>query len=371
MNLKFYAKFHPVIIPREDRMRTLKGPALFLAQFATESAPHNSLPTIAKWAFDLGYRGIQIPSWDGRFFDLDKAYDSATYCDEIKGQLDDIGIEITELSTHFQGQMVSVHPAYDLMFDGQCPAHVRGNPKARQDWAVDQVKKAAVVSRRLGLDRHVGFCGSLAWPYFYPYPQRPAGLIEDCFAEQGRRWTPILDVYEENGVDYGFEVHPTEDTFDGITFEMFLEATGNHRRCRINYDASHFIKQGLDYLGFIDVYKDYITSFHAKDAEFLPSAKQGFLSGYQGWVERAARDRSLGHGQVDFPALFSKFAANDFDGWVVYEWECALEHPEVAAANGSKFIMDHIIQVTDRVFDDFAATGMDKTLNRALMGLDR
>jgi sugar phosphate isomerase/epimerase len=354
---------------REEEMRTIKGPGLFLAQFAQDSAPHDTLPNIARWAKDHQYKGIQIPTWDKRLFDLDKAAESATYCDEIKGALADIGIAITELSTHFQGQMVSVHPAYDLMFDGQAPEHVRGDSEKRRHWAADQVRKAAEVSRRFGLTEHVTFSGSLAWPFFYPYPQRPAGLIEECFDEQARRWKPILDAYDAAGVDLCFEIHPTEDLFDGETFEMFLERVGNHPRCHINYDASHFIKQGMDYLGFIDAYHERIRMFHVKDAEFNPTAKQGVYGGYQSWLKRAARDRSLGHGQVDFKSVFSRMAAYDFAGWAVYEWECCLEHPEVAARNGAKFIADHIIEVTDRVFDDFAATRADPATNRALLGV--
>lgn len=350
-------------------MRTIKGPGLFLAQFAQDTVPHNTLESMAIWAKGYGYKGIQIPTWDRRLFDLDLAYDSETYCDEIQGKLADIGVVVTEFSTHFQGQMVSVHPAYDAMFDGQCPPEVAGNPEKRRHWAADQVRKAAIVSRRFGLNAHVSFTGSLAWPYFYPYPQRPAGLIEECFAEQGRRWTPILDLYDENGVDMCFEIHPTEDIFDGDSFDMFLDAVGGHPRCNINYDASHFIKQGIDYLGFVDIYHDRIKAFHAKDAEFNPTAKQGYLGGYMGWMERAARDRSLGDGQVNFKALFSKFAQYDFEGWAVYEWECCLQHPEVAAKNGAKFIADHIIEVTDRVFDDFAATGADRDTNLRLLGI--
>ena len=350
-------------------MRTIKGPGLFLAQFARDTAPHNSLPSIAKWAAGYGYKAIQIPTWDKRFFDMDKAATSATYCDELKGMLADLGIAISELSTHFQGQMVSVHPAYDLMFDGQVAPELRGNPAKRQAWAVDQVKKAAGVSRRLGLDAHVGFCGSLAWPYVYPYPQRPDGLIEECFAEQARRWTPILDEFDKHGVDLCYEIHPTEDMFDGDTFEMFLDAVKGHRRCCINYDASHFIKQGMDYAGFIDVFHERIKAFHVKDAEFNPTAKQGVYGGYKGWLQRAARDRSLGDGQVNFRSVFSKMATYDFAGWAVYEWECCLQHPEVAARNGAKFISDHIIEVTDYVFDDFAKTGADRATNRKLLGM--
>jgi sugar phosphate isomerase/epimerase len=163
------------------------------------------------------------------------------------------------------------------MFDGQCPPAVRGDPEKRRQWATEEVRKAAKASRRLGLTEHVTFTGSLAWPYLYPYPypQRPAGLIEECFAEQGRRWKPILDEFEENGVDLCFEIHPTEDVFDGDTFDMFLDAVGGHKRCNINYDASHLVKQCLDYLGFIDAYRDRIKMFHVKDAEFNPTAKQG------------------------------------------------------------------------------------------------
>ena len=140
-------------------MKTIKGPGLFLAQFARDTAPHNTLEGIAGWARDYGYKGIQIPTWDKRLFDLDKAAASETYCDEVKGKLDDIGIAITELSTHFQGQMVSVHPAYDAMFDGQAPEHVRGDPEKRRLWAADQVTKAAAVSKRFGLTEHVTFSG--------------------------------------------------------------------------------------------------------------------------------------------------------------------------------------------------------------------
>ena len=273
-------------------MRTIKGPGLFLAQFARDTPPHNSLAGIARWAKDFGYKAVQIPTWDDRFFDLDKAYESQTYCDEIKGTLADIGVAISELSTHFQGQMVSVHPAYDPLFDGQCPAAVRGDPEKRRQWAADQVRKAARVSRRFGLTEHVSFTGSLAWPYFYPYPQRPAGLIEECFAEQGRRWRPILDVYDENGVDLCFEIHPSEDVFDGDTFDMFLDAVGGHKRCNINYDASHFIKQCMDYVGFIDAYHDRIKMFHVKDAEFNPTRETGRLRRLQR-LARARRPRPL------------------------------------------------------------------------------
>jgi sugar phosphate isomerase/epimerase len=350
-------------------MRTLKGPALFIAQLADDRPPFNSLPAIAKWAAGLGYKGLQIPSEDKRFIDLARCAESQTYADELIGTMKQHGLAITELATALQGQMVAVHPAYDALFDGFAPPHVRGNPKARQVWAVEQMKVAARASRRLGLKAVQCFTGSLAWPYVYPWPQRPAGLIEEAFAELARRWKPIMDVFDENGVDIAFELHPGEDVFDGETFEQFLEAVGNHPRCCINYDASHFIKQGLDYVEFIDFYHSRIKAFHVKDAEFRPTGKQGFFSGYRPWLKRAARDRSLGDGQVDFNRIFSKFAEYDFEGWAVYEWEDCLKDPEQAAAEGAPFIAAHIIRVTSKAFDDFAATGAARDTIRGILGV--
>src|SRR5436305_329885 len=158
-------------------MKSIKGPAIFLAQFAGDAAPFNSFDAICKWASSLGYLGVQIPSWDARLFDLNKASDSKTYCDEISGTAARHGLQITELSTHLQGQLVAVHPAYDIAFDGFAPEKMRSNPKARQAWAVEQLLLAAKASANLGLNAHVTFSGALAWPYLYPWPQRPAGLI--------------------------------------------------------------------------------------------------------------------------------------------------------------------------------------------------
>lgn len=350
-------------------MRTIKGPAIFLAQFAGDAAPFNSFDSICRWAAGLGYKGVQVPSWDGRLIDLKKASESQDYCDELTGIAAAHGLAITELSTHLQGQLVAVHPAYDEAFDGFAAPEVRGNPKARTEWAIDQVKRAAVASRRLGLTAHATFSGALAWPYVYPWPQRPAGLVETAFDELAKRWRPILDVFEENGVDVCYEIHPGEDLHDGITFEMFLERVGNHKRCNMLYDPSHYVLQHLDYLANLDIYHERIKMFHVKDAELNPTGRQGVYGGYQSWVNRAGRFRSLGDGQVDFASIFSKMAQYDFPGWAVLEWECALKHPEDGAREGAEFIAAHIIRVTEKAFDDFAAGGTDEAANRRLLGI--
>jgi sugar phosphate isomerase/epimerase len=350
-------------------MKTLKGPALFLAQFAGDAAPFNSWDAITRWAAGLGYVGVQIPSWDGRLFDLAKAAESQDYCDELKGVAAANGVAITELSTHLQGQLVAVHPAYDEAFDGFAAPEVRGNPKARQEWAVDQVRKALKASNRLGLTAMASFSGALAWPFAYPWPQRPAGLIDTAFDELARRWRPLLDHAGEQGVDVCYEIHPGEDLFDGTTFEMFLEKVGGHARCNMLYDPSHYVLQCLDYLDHLDIYRERIRMFHVKDAEFNPTGRQGVYSGYAPWVGRAGRFRSLGDGQVDFGAVFSKLAANDFDGWAVVEWECCLKHPEDGAREGAEFVKRHIIRVTEKAFDDFAGAGTDQAANRRMLGI--
>src|SRR5713226_6542271 len=326
-------------------MKSIKGPAIFLAQFAGDTAPFNSFDAICEWASSLGYEGVQIPTWDARLFDVKKASDSKTYCDEINGVAAQHGLEITELSTHLQGQLVAVHPAYDAAFDGFAAPEVRGNPSVRTEWAVDQVKRALRASKHLGLKAHATFSGALAWPYVYPWPQRPTGLIESAFAELAARWLPILNAFENAGVDLCFEIHPGEDLHDGITFEMFLERVKGHPRCNMLFDPSHFVLQQLDYLRFIDLYHGHIKMFHVKDAEFHPSGQQGVYGGYQSWVDRAGRFRSLGDGQVDFKRIFSKLTRYGFEGWAVLEWECCIKSSDQGAAEGAPFIARHIIQV--------------------------
>ena len=348
----------------------MKGPAIFLAQFAGDAAPFNSLDAITKWAGSLGYKGVQIPTWDGRLFDLEKAAESQDYVDEVKGICAGNGVEVTELSTHLQGQLVASHPAYDTQLDGFAPAQFHNNVAARTDWAVEQMNLAARASRRFGCTAHATFSGALMWHTVYPWPQRPAGLVEEGFAELGRRWKPILDKFDENGVDACYELHPGEDLHDGITFERFLDAVGDHPRANLLYDPSHMVLQQMDYLAFIDIYHERIKAFHVKDAEFRPSGRAGVYGSYSSWVDRPGRFRSLGDGQIDFGAIFSKLTQYGYDGWAVLEWECALKHPEQGAAEGAPFIARHMIRKAEKAFDDFAGTGADKALIDKVLGLN-
>ncbi|MBU2971216.1 sugar phosphate isomerase/epimerase [Pseudoalteromonas sp. C2R02] len=350
-------------------MSQIKGPGIFLAQFCQDDAPFNSLKNICQWSADLGYKAVQIPTWDKRLFDLELAYKSDTYCDEIKGIVTDAGMSISELSTHLQGQLVAVNPAYDQQFDAFAPDEVKNNSKARTQWAIDQVSMAAKVSQTLGLNAHASFSGALLWHTAYPWPQRPAGLVEDGFNELAKRWLPILNKFEDAGVDLCYELHPGEDLHDGVTFERFLAATDNHSRAKILYDPSHFVLQQLDYLSFIDIYHEHIKAFHVKDAEFRPNGRSGVYGGYQDWQERPGRFRSLGDGQIDFKQIFSKLTQYGYNGWAVLEWECCLKDSTDGAKEGAPFIAQHLIKTPEYAFDDFAASDIDESLNRRILGL--
>ncbi|GAB7522501.1 sugar phosphate isomerase/epimerase family protein [Paraburkholderia sp. 2C] len=350
-------------------MKTIKGPAIYLAQFLGDDPPFDNFAHLAQWAAGLGFKGIQVPV-AAQLIDLEQAAASQTWCDDWLGVAADAGVTVTELATHLQGQLVAVHPAYDVLFDGFAAPHVRGNPQARTEWAIAQLKLAAKASQRLGLNTHVTFSGALAWPYIYPWPQRPAGLIETAFDELARRWKPILDAFDEAGVDVCYELHPGEDLHDGVTFERFLATLNDHPRANILFDPSHYVLQQLDYLEFIDIYHERIKAFHVKDAEFRPTGRQGVYGGYSDWVERAGRFRSLGDGQVDFGAIFSKMAQYDYPGWAVLEWECALKHPHDGAREGAEFIRRHIIRVAERSFDDFAGSGVDRAQLQRVLGIE-
>lgn len=346
----------------------MRGPGIFLAQFMGDAAPFDTLDSAARWMADAGYEGVQIPTWDTRCIDLKAAAESQDYCDDLAGRCAEAGVAITELSTHLQGQLVAVHPAYDAAFDGFAPEAVRGKPAERQQWAVQQLLYAAKASRRLGLSAHATFSGALLWPFVYPWPQRPGGLVAEGFAELGKRWRPILDAFEEEGVDLCYELHPGEDLHDGTTFERFLDSVGGHKRANILYDPSHFVLQAMDYLQFIDFYHDRIRMFHVKDAEFNPTGRAGVYGSYSDWVDRPGRFRSLGDGQVDFGGIFSKLTQYDYAGWAVLEWECCLKHPEDGAREGAPFIAAHMIRRAERAFDDFAGGG-DPAANRRWLGL--
>ena len=349
-------------------MSKIKGPAIFLAQFLRDEPPYDNINNIGKWVAGLGYKGIQIPGWDPRVIDIDKAAESKDYCDEYKGMLSEMGLEPTEVAGYLAGQVLAVHPAYEVMFEAFHPPGLSGD--ARTEWAASELEKCIHASVNMGTKNIPALSGGFAWHTVYPWPQRPPGIIDEAFKELTRRWRPLLDMANEHGRVFGYELHPGSDVYDGATLEMFLEATDHHPAVGVNYDPSHFLLQQLDYLHFIQLYGERISGFHVKDAEFQPDGRVGVYGGYQGWAGRAGRFRSLGDGQVDFKRVFTLMSEAGFDGWAVLEWECCIKSPEQGAAEGAPFIAEHLIETTEVAFDDFAGGESDDERNRKILGLE-
>jgi sugar phosphate isomerase/epimerase len=350
-------------------MNAIQGPGIFLAQFLRDVPPYNDIRTIAPWAASLGYRGLQIPTWDRRAFDLDQAAASQAYRDDYRLLLAGHGLVVTELCSALQGQVLAMHPAYERLFESFHPPGLSG--RSRTAWAQDQLRKSIAAARRMGTQTIPVLSGGFAWHLAYPWPQRPPGLIDEAFDELARLWLPLLDAAHEAGVSFAFELHPGSDLFDGATFETFLERVNDHPAACLNYDASHFLLQQLDYLEFIRLYGSRIHGFHVKDAEFRPSGRMGVYGGYQPWPGRAGRFRSPGDGQVDFKQVFTLLTEAGYRGWAVLEWECAVKSPEQGAAEGAPFIARHLITATSVAFDDFAGDAVAcPESNRTILGIE-
>jgi sugar phosphate isomerase/epimerase len=350
--------------------KTIRGPGLFISQFIGTDPPFDTLAGIAEWAKGLGFRALQIPVSDPRLKDLAGLSDKDAIA-KIESVMSKAGLVVSEIAAQRSGQLLAVHPAFDETMDALAAPDVRGRPAERQARAERDLRRAIARAASLGTKKVVAFSGGLAWPYFYPYPPRPAGLVERAFDELARRWRPLLDEADRAGIDFCFELHPGQDLHDGITFERFLERVDHHPRVKINYDPSHFLLQQMDYLGFIDRYHQRIGAFHVKDAEFTPSATSGVYGGYQDWLDRPGRFRSVGDGQIDFGGIFDRLTRYGFDGWAVLEWECCLKNSNDGAAEGAQFIAGHIVRVSERSFDAMLDATMSADKIDHVLGIAR
>ncbi len=349
---------------------SIRGPGIFLAQFIRNHTPYDTLEGLCRWASSLGYKAVQVPTWESpRLFDLPLAAKSKAYCDDWRAGLDACTVELSELNAALAGQAMAIHPAYEVAFTGLYPAGL--DDRARVAWATEHLTLALHAAANLGTRSVPVLSGGLAWHMAYPWPQRPAGLIDEAFAELARRWHPVLDLADSLGVALAFELHPGSDLFDGYTYERFLAETDNHPAACLNFDPSHFLLQQLDYCDFIRLYGTRIRGFHVKDAEFRPEGRGGVYGGYQSWAQRPGRFRSLGDGQIDFKRIFTLLTQAGYRGWAVMEWECAVKSPEQGAREGAPFIARHLIETTAVAFDDFAGGQSDASLPRRILGLDR
>jgi sugar phosphate isomerase/epimerase len=348
-------------------MQTIKGPAIFLAQFLADEPPFNTIKSIALWAASLGYKGVQVPSWDSRLIDLNTAAQSKTYCEDYLAQIEDQGLELVELAAYIQGQAMGISPAYELLFQHFFPKKL--SDRERMLWASTQLKNTILAAEKMGTTNVSVLSGGLAWPYMYPWPVRSQGLIKAAFEEMVRRWLPVLNFAAEHGITIGFELHPGSDLFDGATYLRFLEMTNQHPAACLTFDASHFLLQQLDYIAFIKIFHARIKAFHVKDAEFRPTGLMGVYGGYEEWKNRPGRFRSPGDGQVDFKQIFTALTEYGFDGWAIMEWECCIKSEQQGAVEGAEFIRRHIIDATQKNFDDFVKNDAAADFNKQILGI--
>jgi sugar phosphate isomerase/epimerase len=330
-------------MPDRHQPETIQGPSLFIAQFIEAAGPRSTVAGLADWAAALGFKALQVPALDPRLRDL-AGLSEADAIARLASICRASGLAISEIAAHRAGQAIAVHLAYAAM-----PGMERAG--AGPEAAAQDVMSAIRIAAALGAGRVAVFSGGLLWPYAYPYPPIPERMVERAFDELARRWRPLLDAADAAGVDLCFELHPGQDLHDGVTFERFLALVDAAPRARILYDPSHMLLQHMDYLGFIDRYHARIGAFHVKDAEFRPSASSGVYGGYQGWIDRPGRFRSVGDGQVDFGGVFDRLTQYGYGGWATLEWECCMKNPQDGAAEGARFIARHIIRVTERAFD--------------------
>jgi sugar phosphate isomerase/epimerase len=354
--------------PASAPSNSIQGPGIFLAQFVRDEPPFNTFSGMCRWAVELGYRGVQVPAWESRLIDLDEAAESSDYCNDWRAKLDLHGLALTELNGALAGQVLAMHPAYEVAFQPFYPVGL--DDRGRIAWATDQLQKTVRAAARLGTKCVPVLSGGFAWHLAYPWPQRPAGLIDEAFRELGLRWQPILDLAGELGVAIAFELHPGSDIFDGHTLERFLAEVKEHPAAAVNYDPSHLVLQQLDYLEFIQFYGSLIKGFHVKDAEFRPDGRGGTYGGYLPWSKRPGRFRSPGDGQVDFNRVFTLLTEAGYRGWAVLEWECAIKSATQGAREGADFIRRHLIDATTIAFDDFSAGASDRENNRRILGLE-
>ncbi|WP_420455987.1 sugar phosphate isomerase/epimerase family protein [Rubrivirga sp.] len=307
-------------------------------------------PKAASW----GYDGLELATW-GDHLDVHRVLDEDGYAASHKQLLEDNGLDLYAISCHLVGQAVA-----DKMIDGRhkaiVPAHVWGDgePEGVRQRAAAEVVKTAEAAAELGLEVVTGFTGSPIWHLFYSWPPNLPEDIEAGFQETAERWTPILDRFQELGVRFALEVHPSEIAFDGPSWARALDAMGGHPAFGVNFDPSHFGYQNADYVRFIRDHGDRIYHVHMKDVWWSDvRTEAGTLGGHTefGDARRSWDFRSLGRGRIDFEEIIRALNDIGYDGPLSVEWEDMKMDREHGAAEAAAFVRSVDFPASDIVFD--------------------
>ena len=285
-----------------------------------------SLEELAKMMAEFGYDGLELACW-GDHMDVFKAAEDLDYCKQQKAILDKNNLQLFAISNHLAGQLVC-----DLNNDSRsdmfAPADCAGDAEKKRAWAVEAMKATAKAAKNLGVGVVNGFTGSSIWHMLYSFPPVSDEMIEEGFKFFADMWNPILDVFDDCGVKFALEVHPTEIAFDIITAKKALGAVGNREAFGFNFDPSHLHWQMVDPVRFIQEFPDRIYHVHMKDAAIQLDGYTGILASHLNFGKpgRGWDFRSLGRGGVDFEEIIRVLNQIGYQGPLSVEWEdCGMD----------------------------------------------
>ncbi|MEM1095457.1 MAG: sugar phosphate isomerase/epimerase [Bacteroidota bacterium] len=311
------------------------------------------LEVLAEKAASWGYDGLELACW-GDHFDVVQALEDDSYCQGRHDLLAKHGLKVWSISTHLVGQAVC--DKIDERHKQILPPHVwgDGDPDGVNARASEEVANTARAAAKLGVSVVNGFTGSRIWPYLYSFPPNTPGLIESGFQDFADRWNPILDVFDESGVKFGLEVHPSEIAFDITSAKLALDAINHREAFGFNYDPSHFGYQGVDYVAFISEFADRIYHVHMKDVWWSDRPTHaGVFGGHVnfGHADRFWDFRSIGRGKIDFEEIIRALNRIGYDGPLSVEWEDGGMDREYGAAEACGYVKDVDFPPSDAAFD--------------------
>lgn len=309
-----------------------------------------SLETLAKKAAEWGYDGLELACW-GDHFDVHRGAEDKAYCQGRHALLAKYGLKCWSISNHLAGQLVcDVNDARSHAF---CPSSVHGDPEKMRRWAIEEMKLTARAAANLGVKVVNGFTGSSIWHMLYSFPPVSPQQIEDGFTFFAQKWNPILDVFDEVGVKFGLEVHPTEIAYDIVTARRALDAIGNRPAFGFNFDPSHLHWQLVDPVKFIREFRDRIYHVHMKDASVTLDGRTGILASHLNFGDpnRGWDFRSLGRGGVKFEEIIRALNEIGYQGPLSVEWEDSGMDREHGAREAAAFVKQVDFAPSGRAFD--------------------
>lgn len=278
-----------------------------------------SLEELCRMAKAAEYDGLELATH--AHFDVSRALEDDGYIEEVKRTLKEHGLVCRALSAHLAGQCVG--DRWDPRLDLFAPSAYAGQPEQIRRWAVEEMKKTAYAAKKLGVDVVTGFMGSPIWAYWYSFPQTTQQMVEDGYDEIYRLWTPIFDCFEECGIRFALEVHPTEIAFDYYSAQKLLERFAHREVLGFNFDPSHLVWQGVDELTFLRDFAGRIYHVHMKDVKLRKSGRSGILGSHLAFGDgrRGWNFVSVGHGDVDFDGIVRELNEIGYTGPLSVEWE--------------------------------------------------